>query len=67
MGMCEYISICADVGFRVIFVTILVFVAIWAVATVLHFVYLLAKKIYIDKVAVAFELMIRKIGILFSL
>lgn len=53
--------------FRVIFVTILVFVVILAVATVLHFVYLLAKKIYIDKVAVAFELMIRKIGILFSL
>ena len=47
--------------FRVIFVTILVFVAIWAVATVLHFIYLLAKKIYIDKMEVAFELIIRKI------
>ena len=46
--------------FRVIFVTILVFVVIWAVAMVLHFVYLLAKKIYIDKMEVAFELIIRK-------
>lgn len=48
--------------FRLIIVTILVFVAILAVAMILYFVYLLAKKIYIDKVAVAFELMIRKIG-----
>lgn len=54
-------------AFRVIFVTIFVFVAIWAIATVLHFLYLLAKKIYIDKMEVAFELIIRKIGTFLNL
>ena len=53
--------------FRVIFITIFVFVALWAVATVIYFVYLLAKKIYIDKIEVAFESIIRKIGTFLTL
>ena len=48
--------------YKVMIATVLVFVVIWAAATLLYFIYLLAKKIYLDKVAAAFELMIRKIG-----
>ena len=46
--------------FTLIIATILVFVAIWIVAIVLYFIYLLAKKIYIGKLETAFEMMIRK-------
>ena len=47
--------------FQLIMVMILTFGAIRAVATTLYLAYLIAKKIYIGKIEMIFELIIRKV------